>query len=84
MFRTPHILAALALTGSAGLMATAAAAYDPCERAQREVEEAEADVMRWYARNCPRVGTCSGSTRYLLVLGDRVKQARARRSRACA
>jgi hypothetical protein len=84
MFRTPHILAALVFSATTGLMATAAVAYDPCERAQRDVEEAEADVMRWYARNCPQVGTCSGSTRHLLVLGERVKQARARRSRACA
>lgn len=84
MFRTPHVLAALAFSVSAGLMATAAVAYDPCERAQRNVEEAEADVMRWYARNCPSVGTCSGSTAYLLVLQERVRDARALRSRACA
>lgn len=84
MFRTPHVLAALAFSASTGLMATAAVAYDPCERAQRNVEEAEADVRQWYARNCPSVGTCSGSTAYLMVLQERVRDARALRSRACA
>lgn len=84
MFRAPHALAALILTASGGLMTTAAVAYDPCERAQRDVEEAEADVRRWYARNCPDYGTCTGSTQHLLVLGERVQQARARRARACA
>ncbi len=77
------IATGLGVATAAVLTPTPAVAYDPCQRAQQDVERAEAAVRRWYAENCPRSGKCWGSPAELFALGDRVQNARERRSRAC-
>lgn len=83
MLNRKHTLFALAFTASTGFMATAALAYDPCQRAQEDVREAENDVRRWVANNCNGNGSCSGNAQRFLILYQRVEDARARASRAC-
>ncbi|SIQ15585.1 hypothetical protein [Solilutibacter tolerans] len=76
---------ALAVAGvmAAGLLtATESKAYDPCQRALQELQEAEAAWYRWMRNNCPRSGPCTNNERgHMLV--DRVNIARAQVQREC-
>ena len=64
------------------LTATEARAYNPCERALQDVQEAEAAFQRWRRNNCVRNGECANDARGYMLL-NRVFEARARASRAC-
>ena len=64
------------------LVTSPAVAYDPCDRARREVEELEVTYNRWVSRNCRGPGHCTNLPRGL-DLADRLHAARQRRSNVC-
>ena len=72
----------------AGVMAvglfttTESKAYDPCQRALQELQEAEAAWCRWMRNNCPRNGPCTNNDRGRM-LADRVAIARTQVQREC-
>lgn len=75
----------IAVFAPALVAAAPAAAYDPCQRAIAEYQEAEDAVNRWLARNCRPGGSmqCTGNAARFNVLLDRYFAARANRQRQC-